>query len=509
MANSINIPRSHLIMGLCLPLAVLLGYFLAQPLESGSIAVVVLVLSLLSVPLFMKWHHPMLILSWNASANPLFLPGRPCLWMVMAFISLFFAVLSRSVNSNRRFIQVPSLTKPLLFLAAVVIATAMLTGGIGIRSLGSERYGGKGYFYLLAAIGGYFAFTSQRIPSNKAGLYVAMFFLAGLTSLIGDLALFGGGPFTFLLYVFAPDDGMEKIAGGGSVALGMVRLGALPAAAAALYGWLLAKYGFKGAFELGRPWRLGLIGLTVVGCLASGYRSSLILLGLTLMFLFCFEGLHRTRLLPAVAGFALLLGAVVFPQADKLPLMAQRALSFLPAVPVNPLAKESAQASTEWRVEMWKQVLPQVPRYFIKGKGYALDPNDLFMAQISAYRGFGIQASGAVVAGDYHNGPLSVLIPFGVFGLIGFIWLMVAGLRLLYFYHRFGPPEFQRINTFLLAAFLAKVCFFVFIFGSINSDLCTFLGILGVSVSLNGAPEAATEPELSPEPLTVFSERAY
>src|SRR5205085_5318131 len=74
MANTINSPRTHLIMGLCLPLAVLLGYFLAQPLESASIAVVVMVLSLLCVPLFMKWHHPLLVLSWNAAANPLFLP---------------------------------------------------------------------------------------------------------------------------------------------------------------------------------------------------------------------------------------------------------------------------------------------------------------------------------------------------------------------------------------------------------------------------------------------------
>src|SRR6185436_6358158 len=77
MANTINVPRGHLIMGLCLPLAVLVGYFLAQPLESGSFAVVLLVLSVLSVPLFIKWHHPLLILCWNVYANPLFLPGRP------------------------------------------------------------------------------------------------------------------------------------------------------------------------------------------------------------------------------------------------------------------------------------------------------------------------------------------------------------------------------------------------------------------------------------------------
>jgi hypothetical protein len=495
-------------MGLCLPLAVLVGYFLAQPLESGSIAVVVLVLSMLCVPLLMKWHHPLLILSWNACANPLFLPGRPCLWMLMAFVSLFFAVLSRSVNSNRRFIQVPSMTKPLVFFAVIVLATAMVTGGIGVRSLGSERYGGKGYFYLIAAIGGYFAFSSQRIPSNKIGLYVSMFFLAGLTSLIGDFALLAGGPFKFLLFVFAPDDDVEKMRYSNAT-LGMVRLGALPVAAAAIYAWVLAKNGFKGSFVLGRPWRLGLLCIAFMACLASGYRSSLILFTLTLMFLFFLEGLHRTRLLPAMVGLVILIGAIVLPQAERLPLMAQRALSFLPAVPVNPVAKQSAEASTEWRVEMWKQVLPQVPKYFIKGKGYALDPNDLFMAQLSAFRGYGIQASGAVVAGDYHNGPLSVLIPFGVFGLIGFVWVVVAGVKLLYFYSRFGEPELRRVNTFLLAAFLAKVVFFTFVFGSLNSDLCMLLGMLGFAVSLNGAPDAVVEQETSPAPLTVFSERAY
>src|SRR5438874_5683781 len=98
MANTINVPRTHLIMGLCLPLAVLLGYFLAQPLDSTSVAVVVLVLSMLCVPLFMKWHHPLLVLSWNACADPLFHPGLPALWMLIEKISRFFAILARMVD---------------------------------------------------------------------------------------------------------------------------------------------------------------------------------------------------------------------------------------------------------------------------------------------------------------------------------------------------------------------------------------------------------------------------
>jgi len=507
MANTINVPRSHLIMGLCLPLAVLLGYFLAQPIESGSFTVVVLVLCLLCVPLFMKWHHPLLILSWNAAANPLFLPGRPSLWMVMGGISMFFAVLSRSVNANRRFVQVPTITKPLLVFLAVVIGTAMFTGGMGIRSLGSERYGGRGYFFILATVCAYFGFTSHQIPLQKAGVYVAMFFLPGLTSLLGDLAFAAGPKLYFLTAIFVPDAGIEQV-GAINTTPGMLRLGAFALAAAAVYGWLLARYGIKGVFELRRPWRLLLLVVSASACAVSGYRSSLILLLLTFTCLFCFEGLFRTRLFPILATFLITIGLLVVPQAEKLPLMAQRTLSFLPVVPLDPIARQSAQASTEWRLEMWKQVLPQVPRYLLKGKGYALDPNDLFMAQQSAFRGFSIQATGSMVAGDYHNGPLSVIIPFGVWGLISFGWLLTAGFKLLYYYHRFGDPALQRINTFLLSAFLAKILFFVFIFGALYSDLVSFIGLLGLGISLNGRP-TRFEPETSQEFLTIVPERVY
>src|SRR5262245_18415469 len=162
MANTINIPRSHLIMGLCLPLAVLLGYLLAEPLDSTSMGVVVFVLVILAVPLMIKWHHPLLILSWNAWINSFFLPGSPGIWMIMAFASLLFGVLSRSVNPDSRFIYVPSLTKSLLFLLAVVAITAVLTGGVGLKSFGSERQGGRGYFLILAAVVGFFAFTGRR-----------------------------------------------------------------------------------------------------------------------------------------------------------------------------------------------------------------------------------------------------------------------------------------------------------------------------------------------------------
>src|SRR3954452_17080304 len=146
MANTINIPRSHLILALCLPLAVILGYFLAEPLDSGSMAVILLILCVLAVPLMMAWHHPLLVLSWNAIVAPAFLPGQPLAWMIMAASSLLFAMLNRAVKPNSQFIVVPSLVKPLLFLGGVVVITAMLNGGLGLRSMGASRYGSRNYF---------------------------------------------------------------------------------------------------------------------------------------------------------------------------------------------------------------------------------------------------------------------------------------------------------------------------------------------------------------------------
>ena len=100
MANTINIPRPHLIMALCLPLAVLLGYFLAEPMDSGSLAVVVFVLAVISVPLMMKWHYPLLLFSWNAAICPMFLPGQPQLWMLMAVVALLSELLITTLENR-------------------------------------------------------------------------------------------------------------------------------------------------------------------------------------------------------------------------------------------------------------------------------------------------------------------------------------------------------------------------------------------------------------------------
>ena len=507
MASTFVVSRSQLTYALCLPLAVLIGYFLAEPLESGSIAIVVFVLSVLSLPLLMKWYHPLLVMSWNAFICPVFLPGRPMLWMVMSVLGLGIAILNRSVNPHKRFINIPSLTRPLVFLVGVVIITAGLTGGIGLASLGGSRYGGKGYFFILAAVAGYFALTSQRIPPERAGLYVALFFLSGLTALVSQVAALLGPAADFLFIIFPGAPGAMQSSPGGSPGGGndFSRLGSFMIAAPAIYGYLLARFGVQGTLDLRHPGRLLIFLLALLGCAWCGYRSALVMLVISFAAVFYWEGLHRTKLLPALIGLALLAGSAVLPYADRLPLVMQRSLSFLP-IKVDFEVRQSADSTTEWRIEMWKRLLPDIPKYLLKGKGYVLTPDDLYWANQNALRS-GEGAGGAMVAGDYHSGPLSTIIPFGIWGVIGFVWFWVAGLRFLYHNYQFGDPALRRINTLLMALFGAKIIFFLLIFGAFYSDLIQFTGLVGLAVSLNGPPDARAPREAPEEALSRFSLR--
>lgn len=496
MASTFAVTRNHLIFGLCLPLAVLMGYLLAEPFESTSLSVFLMVFGVLLVPIMMRWYHPMLIFSWHLAMQPVFLPGRPQIWVVMSLLGLFFAILNRSLDPEFKLSQVPSITRPMLGLGVVVFATALATGGIGLNILGSNTIGGKGYVYLLAAIIGYFALSSRQIKSQHVALCIALFFLPGVSSLIGRLAQ-GIGPAGNVLLMFFPAERETNdfIADRMMVDQAYDRFTGLMPAAICFFNWMMARYGATGVLDLAKPWRIVvLIGAVFLGSFG-GYRSMLLLMGVTFLGLLFLERVWRTHIILILAVGTTLLGAGLLMFANKLPPTVQRALSFLP-VEIDPLIRESAKYSTEWRVEMWKVVYPEVPKYLFLGKGYNLSGNEMLMIQESSIHGFTANWEGAALAGDYHNGPLSLIIPFGIWGVLAFGWLLYAGARFLYRVYRDGPEELKLINRFLFALFVARILFFLFVFGAFYNELYSFTGILGLSVALNrGWWEKAPLPE--------------
>jgi hypothetical protein len=257
----------------------------------------------------------------------------------------------------------------------------------------------------------------------------------------------------------------------------------------------------RGIFRATHPFRFIFFVCFAFASLFGGFRSFLISFALLFTLQFFLEGLHRTKLFPVfIVSFALVL-TISFSFADRMPRSIQRALSIFP-VSIDPVVRADAEGSWEWRVKIWKAVLPQVPEYLLLGKGLGLTPQD-YAFSAETYTGAMTESSEdqswAALAGDYHSGPLSVIIPFGIWGVGVIIWLFIAGWRVVYRNYRYGDPALRTTNTLLFAAFITKIVVFIFLVGGFYGDLQAFAGILGLSVCLNGGvaqPSAApaTEP---------------
>lgn len=490
--NSFSLNRAQLIYALSLPLAALVGFLLAEPLGSNLFIILCLV-GALALPLLMRWYHFLLVATWNASLVFVVLPGSPPWWMLLTAVGMFIIVLNRCVGSTQPFHGDRTVLMALLILGMVVFVTAILTGGAGIRALGGESFGGRRYVFITAAIMGYFVLVSRSIPPHRAWTYLVVFLLAGFTTTLSDLA---GRGFGFLGYVVpaSPQGFWDPT----SFAINRIMgLGALSSCAFLL---MLARYGARGVLDLTRWWRLViLLGIMAVG-LMSGFRSHLLGQVLTFSVVFFMEGLHRSRYVFVLLMLGMLAGAALPFFSSKMPFSMQRSLSFLP-IPINPLVRSDATGSVNWRTEMWLQALPKVKEHLWLGEGLAISPDELYMSSVNVSTGYGIQAETSSTAGDYHSGPLSVLIPFGVWGMLAFLWLGWVGIRFLRRQIVMGPPRLQTINRLLFASFVTNVICFFAVFGDLTTNLAQLVGLLGLAASLNGG--ATQQPTMASEDTEV------
>jgi hypothetical protein len=291
-----------------------------------------------------------------------------------------------------------------------------------------------------------------------------------------------------------------------------------------VFAYLLARYGIRGIFLEGKSWRWMALGFVFILGLFGGFRSYILGCGLAFGLQFFLEGLHRTKLSVVFLSAGIIGALALIPVAEHLPYTFQRAITFLP-YQVSTAARLDAQGSADWRVEMWAAILPQVPGCLLLGKGYTISTVDYdFLSAAGGQAAINqtfAESQWEALASDFHNGPLSVVIPFGIWGCIAFLWFIFASIRVLYLNYRNSEPELKIINTSLFAAFVAHAIFFLFVFGGLDIDMLVFCGLLGLSVSLNGgvrrrAPVIQSTPErersggfsrLSPAPVAAFQRR--
>jgi hypothetical protein len=273
----------------------------------------------------------------------------------------------------------------------------------------------------------------------------------------------------------------------------------------------MARFGLRGIFLSGKPWRLlylvAAVGLIFLG----GFRSSLLLFLVTFTLMFFWEGLHRTPVLLLMILLGALGGTALVPLANKLPFTFQRTLAFLP-LDLDADARGSAEDSTNWRLNMWKALLPQIPPHLFLGKGLAFSAEDFdemmtgnVLLDNTAARVDASQGSLAL-SNDFHNGMLSVIIPFGIWGVLTVVWFLLAGLKVMYNNAKYGDPALQLPNAFLLMLYAWEAFSFLSCFAGLQiaSELASFGGYLGMSIALNNgvcqpaAPVVENAPSVAP-----------
>jgi O-antigen ligase len=482
-----NLPRILIIYAIAIPLALILGYsmsaFGSDP-DLISIGLVGLVLFVLALPIILHSYLPILLFCWNATLVAFFLPGAPSFFLVVAFASFLLLIVQRGMSSARGLFSTSSVRWPLIVLMLVVFLTAAARGGIGIRALGSNLANGKKYIELLAAVAAFFVLSNEQIPRKRAMWYASLFFLGGITPVLGDLIYVAGPKFYWLYNVFSSAQA-STLAGSVAVAsLGVFRIEGTAAAGVALCSFMLARYGIKGILDPRRPWRLPILIIAIVVTMLGGYRARLFAVGLFIFIQFFLEGLWRTWIMPVVLTMTVVVAGFVLAFSTRMPEAVQRSISFLP-VKVDPGVAVDAEATVQWRKDMWAELVPQIPDYLLIGKGYGFSESEYYITAQMADNYLLPSYEPYIMTGEFHNGPLSVLIPFGIFGALAFIWFLIAGGRVIWRNYRRGDPELKQINTFLLTFYLARVIVFFSVFGALELDLAAFVGIVGLSIALN------------------------
>ena len=272
-------------------------------------------------------------------------------------------------------------------------------------------------------------------------------------------------------------------------------IGVASAALAFIY-WLMAKYGLRGIVLSDKLWRPVVFAVASMMILMGGFRL-LIIAYLVVCGLLFFHG----RIAPDTGAAGRDVGGNArrgfhHPFGPQFALYVSTDSGIFAAEFELRKPEHRPRAVRSGAINLWKSLLPQVPSHLLLGKGYAITAEDFqSMGQDTAFHAMDPSQQGLALSGDYHNGPLSVVIPFGIWGVIVTLWFMFAGLRVIYCNFRHGDGSLRTINTFLWVYYIFCSFRFLFLFGGLTSDMIILASTIGFSIALNGgvcrpAPQA-------------------
>jgi len=480
MNDQTAVGRALMAPGIVLASGLLIFWLVKVAGISGFYAVPILIVGLA------LWLHPAAIIALlpAAFASSLVLPGLPAMMTLSQALSGLlggWGVIHRATVKRGRPQWTASDWGMLGFLGVCVFL--MLTRGFGMRVFGGTMYGGFGYVIVLASGLGFLASPFVRLNRRQIRWMAILLVVAALLPLLMEVSVTVTGGRTVALYRFF-SIGMEYALGG--VASGQAA--GLRFSAGRAVGLAIIMTGLvmrpRGGFA--HVVRIVLIGAGMLGVLLSGFRSVLLLALLALALWHWTMTRHRVLSAAIVVAIFLLVWGVAIVGGRSLPSPVQRSVSFLPGVEVEAVVRSSAQASLDWRFQIWRIALPNVPKYLWIGRGLVTDVSPVAWMR----REFYVTPEFFYEMKGYHSGPLSLLLDFGlpgfVFGSMFMIGLCSEGWRL----RRRLRPDLDdmvaRMHLFWLCLTTATVVLFYLVVGDVRASFPEIV-VYGIALRACGA----------------------
>jgi hypothetical protein len=228
--------------------------------------------------------------------------------------------------------------------------------------------------------------------------------------------------------------------------------------------------------------------VVVVAAGLSGFRNVIALVGVTLLLGIAYRSGFGGVALSIFGGIGGLVLLALLNTIHPLPPNIQRSLTFLPGT-WEERYKRDAEGSSEWRFEIWREVLLTdrwiQNKWLGDGLGFTAAELTAQMNQREGSRaglsGFDIHRENILSNGDYHSGPVSTVRIIGYLGLIIFL---LAQIRLAVHAHRqilrCRGTEWFPLALFTGIPLIYGPLFFVFIFGDFRSNSVAFLLAVGM-----------------------------
>jgi len=404
-----------------------------------------------------------------------------------------------------------------LLIILAYLATVFLRNPVGVEALGSERVGGRPYVEVALSCGAYWVLSCVATTPRQATLLP---FLSTLGSSIEFTLSWVANrfpsttPILTQLYSGVSTTAYDNLDAQNALIDPSTRREAHFGGVGQTLA--LAAVSYFRPFTLINPlffFRFVLFLFALYAIFISGFRSlvaaAIVYFCLSEYFRRGLAGLFQIGLLAAPAlALLLTMQGVVF----DLPFSVQRSLSFLPAR-WNPTAKGAAEASTEWRVEMWKQML-LTDRYIENkwlGDGFGFTRQQLQRMIALSNAGDAEGQESFMLQGGVHSGPISAIRYVGYVGLILFVGLLCVIARDAW------HLVWRSRNTpyFFLALFVGLPAIwepvnYIFIFGAYEGGLPRMIVAAGMlkmlANSLESLPDKNETPQIA-EPRRIASIR--